>query len=116
MSKNILPKAKKSIKNYIMGEDGKISKQSMLTLGAFFGASAFASIVSTKNVQAQHVSHGAHCSHSSHGSHGSHSAHGSHSSHVSHGSHGSHASHSAHGSHASHHAHMNCWWDHTYVI
>ena len=49
-----LPKIKKSIKSYAMNEDGKISKQALITMGAFLGAAALTGIVNSKDA----VSHG----------------------------------------------------------
>lgn len=39
-----LPKIKKSIKSYLKNEDGKISKQALIAMGAFLGTSAIAGI------------------------------------------------------------------------
>jgi hypothetical protein len=102
MVKDIFPKFKKKISDFVSQEEGKITKQSALALGAF----VFGAVVSSiKNVEAHH-SHGNSYNswawnsgngdfsvkHAHHSSHSTHSTHGSHSSHGTHGSHGSHAS------------------------
>lgn len=39
-----IPKVKKSIKTYINNEDGKISKQALIAMGAMVGASALSGL------------------------------------------------------------------------
>ncbi|MGM5488449.1 MAG: hypothetical protein ACQESG_05860 [Nanobdellota archaeon] len=41
-----LPKVPKKISAYLMGEDGKISKQSIMALGSFLGSAALGSLLS----------------------------------------------------------------------
>jgi len=91
-----IPKIKKKVRAFLVGEEGKISKQSLLKTGAILSSIAVATILSSSRVAAEHCS----CNHRSHGSHlnlsyspdtatTNHSSHGSHGSHSSHGSHGS---------------------------
>ena len=114
----MIPKVKKKLSSFLLSEEGKISKQSLLSLGAFMSAAVIGGILATKEAAATHTNSldvaysdgtatGTHAHHSSHSSHGSHGSHGSHSSHGSHGSHGSHSSHGSHGSHSSHSSHAN---------
>lgn len=42
--KSKLPKLKKKISNYLLSEEGKISKQALLTMGAFLGGAALGSV------------------------------------------------------------------------
>lgn len=44
-----LPKIKKSIESYALNEDGKISKQALIAMGAFLGGAALAGILNTKD-------------------------------------------------------------------
>jgi len=73
-----LPKIKKRINAFLVGEEGKISKQALITTGAFIGAAVFSTIISSKPSVADHSSHdnhgNEHQSHDSHGSHGSHTS------------------------------------------
>lgn len=87
-----IPKIKKSLKNFLTEEEGKISKKNVAkiaggTIGLGLALGGISSVIRPESASAQVA-----CSHSSHGSHGSHNSHGSHSSHNSHGSHGSHSS------------------------
>ena len=90
--KPLLPKIKKKISSFVMEEEGKISKQSLFTLGAFIGSAAIAAVLASKKVDAtstitlgssatdtQVTVTAAHTHHASHSSHGSHGSHGSHS-------------------------------------
>ena len=52
-----LPVIKKKISSYILGEEGKISKQSLLSLGTFFGTAAIAAALAACNVDALSTSH-----------------------------------------------------------
>jgi len=49
---NVLPKLKKKISSYISSETGRISKQSIITIGAFIGTAALATLATTKTVKA----------------------------------------------------------------
>ncbi len=106
-----LPEIKKTIASFLLEEEGKITKQSALTLGAVLGAAAIGTLASdiaeatTTHTNTYGVSwnagdvkaeHSHHTSHASHSTHSSHSSHGSHSSHAAHGSHGTHSSHGSH--------------------
>jgi hypothetical protein len=44
-----LPKIKKSIKDYASSEDGKISKQSIIAMGAFIGSAAISGILNSRS-------------------------------------------------------------------
>jgi hypothetical protein len=67
------PEVKKTISSYISEENGRITKHTVLTLGAIMAASALASM-QFKNATAQtkhrhvHLSTRPHSSHASHGS------------------------------------------------
>ena len=63
-----LPKIKKRISNFILNEEGKISKQSLISLGAFLGGSAVGSILFGERADAQQHTSGPHSFHSSHAS------------------------------------------------
>ena len=113
-----LPQIKKTISSFLLEEDGKITKQSALTLGSILGAAAIGTLATDIANAATHTNDygiswdagnikGEHSHHSSHASHSSHSSHSSHGSHSSHATHTSHASHSAHGNHTSHSSHGN---------
>lgn len=90
-----IPRIKKRINAFLVGEEGKISKQSLLAIGTALGTVALSNAAkaydhggggiyyttgSYKISHGHHASHSAHSSHSSHGAHSSHSSHGSHSS------------------------------------
>ena len=47
-----VPKIKKKLSAYIMGEEGRISKQALLAMGAFLGSGVLASILLSSDVQA----------------------------------------------------------------
>jgi len=51
-----IPKIKKRISSFIFNEEGKISKQSLISLGAFLGGSALGSILFGERANAQHTS------------------------------------------------------------
>jgi len=92
-----IPKIKKKINAFLVGEDGKISKSKIISVGAMLaGVVAIISSESDMVIGQTHETHtnsvnmnGMSMSHTHHGNHASH---GSHSSHGSHGSHGSHTS------------------------
>jgi hypothetical protein len=85
--KEIIPKIKKEVNAFLVGEEGKITKKSLLTAGAFLGAISVGSALLSNGASAaySHVnsltstfdpstntltgSHGHHGSHSSHGNH-----------------------------------------------
>ena len=48
-----LPKIKKRISNFLASEEGKISKQSLLTIGAFLGTASIGTAIMANNVFAQ---------------------------------------------------------------
>ncbi|MFH1641597.1 MAG: hypothetical protein ABIC04_01725 [Nanoarchaeota archaeon] len=47
-----IPKIKKKISNYLLSEEGKISKQALLTMGAFLGGAALGGILSSQESHA----------------------------------------------------------------
>jgi hypothetical protein len=132
-----LPKLKKDMLGFLVGESGKISKQALMKIGFFLTTGAIGTSLKARNVKGkpitwfpsrlnklpfvQYSSHtsgmdtfkfegniiATHYSSQSSSSHSNHSSHGSHSSHSSHGSHSSHSSHSSHGSHSNHSNHSN---------
>lgn len=87
-----LPKLKKKINAFMVGEEGKISKESLLKAGTFIAFIALTSSINAAQAEAG-VNHtnsldvyhsdptvtttGTHSHHASHASHGSHSSHGS---------------------------------------
>ena len=83
---NKIPKLKKNINAFFLGEEGNVSKKDILKAGIFIaGVSTLVLSTSSNIAEANHCSHGSHSSHCSHGSHASHCNHGNHSSHSSHG-------------------------------
>ncbi|MAG50270.1 hypothetical protein CL621_01355 [archaeon] len=80
-----IPKIKKKINAFLIGEEGKISKQSLFKTGVILGGLALSSTL-IKEVDAAHsntltASYGGGTGTASHhGNHGSHASHGSHSS------------------------------------
>jgi hypothetical protein len=95
----MLPKVKKKITGFLLSEEGRMPKQSIMALGSLISSAVIGGILATKSAGAQtaHVnsltidytsptataSHTHHASHSSHNSHSSHDSHSSHSSHSS---------------------------------
>jgi len=85
--KDIIPKLKKNINSFIKDEHGKISKQSLVSIGAFISAVVASSLLSTKDIEAGNVelevygdnvsianvtaTHSHHFSHSTHSTHSS---------------------------------------------
>ncbi len=90
-----LPKIKKSVNAFLVGEEGKISKDSLVKAGLLLSAYAIGAALASKDIagHTNHISHGndlgaknevltginnlnrvsaAHGHHASHGSHGSH--------------------------------------------
>ncbi len=55
--KKLLPKIKKSIKGYALNEDGKISKQSLITMGALIGSGALTGVLKANDAVAHGNSH-----------------------------------------------------------
>jgi len=51
----MLPKIKKKISSFLLSEEGKISKQSLLSLGAFVSAAVIGGVLATKEAAAQHI-------------------------------------------------------------
>lgn len=105
MKKRLFPKIKKEIKDFLLSEEGKISKEKVAKLG--IAASVLAMMFQSDNVSAGHSSSVPHSSGAQphqnvffserRGGHNSGIPHASHPNHASHGSHGSHSSHSSHG-------------------
>jgi hypothetical protein len=48
-----MPQVRKRISNFLSGEEGKISKQSLITMGAFLSGAAIGSMVAMHDVQAK---------------------------------------------------------------
>ena len=108
-AKVVLPAIKKDIKNFLLSEEGKVSKNNMIkigmglaVLGSMMGFSASTASAGHDSGFFNEPNRGGHSSHGAHGSHGSHHAHSSHGAHGSHGSHNNHKNHASHGSHGSH--------------
>jgi len=90
-----IPKLKKKVNAFLVGEEGKISKQSLLKAGTILGAISLSSIMALKGVSAEtHPDYVTHVNSLSLGYSGGTAAatHTHHASHTSHGSHGSHNS------------------------
>lgn len=51
----MFPKVKKKITGFLLTEEGKISKQSLLTLGSFISAAVIGGVLATKEAAAQHI-------------------------------------------------------------
>jgi hypothetical protein len=68
------PELKKTISSYISEENGRITKQTVLTLGAILAGAALSSAMVARDAGAQTLHQHSHMSarpHSSHSSHGS---------------------------------------------
>jgi hypothetical protein len=78
-----LPKIKKKVNAFLVGEEGKISKKSLLKVGAVLSTIALGSALSAEKTKAELCSGSGSATHASHSSHGSHSSHSSHGSHAS---------------------------------
>lgn len=87
-----LPVIKKKISAYIMGEEGRISKQALISMGAFLGSAALSSVLLSDSVYAGHASHASHLTNALSLGYEGGEATGTHSHHASHGSHSSHSS------------------------
>jgi hypothetical protein len=95
------PKLKKKVNAFLLGEEGKISKNSILCVGSFLAGAAAMMALEAQEAAAQ--SHGSNYAHvngldfqensgalmNSHDHHYNHTSHTSHASHASHGSHSS---------------------------
>ena len=98
-----LPAIRKTVSSFLLEEEGKISKQSLLKLGAVVGGiSAMTGIANAAHSQNVAHSQAVSMSYSTPTITATHShydpAHSSHASHAAHSSHSSHASHSSHSS------------------
>ncbi len=49
----MLPEFKKRITSFLVGDEGKISKQSLLNLGAFLGVGVLGSVLAVEDVSAE---------------------------------------------------------------
>lgn len=101
MDKYEFPSIQKTIEDFINDDDGNITRNHLVTIGAMI---LVMSIMSSMDAYAKH---GSHRSHGSHGSHSSTSYIRSHTDHGSHSDHGSHDSHSSHTSHSNTASHSN---------
>jgi len=61
--KPMIPKIKKKISSYVMGEQGRISKQSLLAIGTIIGGAALSGSLVSKSVSAALAGHTSHNSH-----------------------------------------------------
>ncbi len=81
-NKSKLPKIKKSFKDFLLNDEGKMAKKDILKMGTslmvanmFLSAQEAAAQVHTSNFfETPDGYHSSHSSHASHGSHGSHSS------------------------------------------
>lgn len=60
-----IPQIKKKISSYLLEEDGRITKQSLLSLGAIMTGAALGMAISAKEANAHSHSHISHSNHSS---------------------------------------------------
>jgi len=88
----MLPKLKKKVTSFLLSEEGKMPKHSLLSLGSFLSAAVISGVIATKQTAASIHSNAVDVTSETVGYVGAHSHHTSHSSHGSHGSHSSHAS------------------------
>ncbi len=58
--KGHLPEIKRKISSYLTAEDGKITKESLLTVGAFVTSAAASAALLSKTVSAGHTNHPTH--------------------------------------------------------
>lgn len=93
MKQKGMPEIKKKISSFLLSEEGKIAKSSLLKGGALLAVIALGPVISSQGASAAHgnslslnynagsgtatAQHSHHASHSSHGSHASHSSHSS---------------------------------------
>ena len=56
-----IPKIKKKINAFLVGEEGKISKQSLLKVGAMLGGAALGTVLSARKAYAGHSSSDSTC-------------------------------------------------------
>lgn len=99
MREEIIPQVRNSIEQFLYEEEGKITRNKVLTVGSMM---LIMGLLFATDVFAEHSSHRSHSSHKSHSSHSSGSSGSGHSSHESHVSHSSHSSHSSGDGHSSH--------------
>jgi hypothetical protein len=71
MAKENLPGLKKTISGYLLEEDGKISKHSLLSIGAALSGVALAGAMQSHGAKAATQHTHSHISHTSHGAHSS---------------------------------------------
>ncbi len=60
-----LPKIQKTIKSFLVEEEGRITKRNLFSMGAILSGYAFSSLIA-KPATSWHTSHGSHGSHASH--------------------------------------------------
>lgn len=112
-----LPAIRKTVTSFLLEEEGKISKESVLKLGVVVGGvsvmAGVANATHSQNIahsQAISVSYSSPTITATHSHYDpAHASHASHSSHTSHTSHSSHSSHASHASHVSHVSHIVCY-------
>jgi len=100
----VIPKIKKKVNAFLVGEEGKISKETILKAGAIAGGFALSSALLSKGVYSQHNQHSNNGPIHSNGLSLNYDAPSSSatSTHTSHGNHtNAHSNHASHGSHCS---------------
>ena len=114
--KKLIPQVKKDIYSFLSEEDGRITKQALLTVGSLLGFGALATIIGSNPVMASHSNsmtlahtgtyasgtHQHHSTHNTHSTHATHHTHDTHSTHTTHATHATHATHTTHATHATH--------------
>ena len=78
----MIPKIKKKLTSFLTEEEGKISKQSLLSLGSFLSAAVIGGILATKDAAAATHSNSISVSYSGDLGSGSHAHHSSHANHF----------------------------------
>ena len=85
--RDIIPKLKKKVSDFMHGEKGTIPKQSMVSIGTFVGTLVASGLISSKDVEATAITitssddgvytsvAGSHSHHSNHSNHSNHSSH-----------------------------------------
>ena len=53
--KSVIPKIKKKLNSFVKGEKGKISKQSMLTVGSIVGGAALGAAIASKTTEGRGI-------------------------------------------------------------
>lgn len=80
MKSSKVPLLKKKVKAFLVGEEGKISKRSLLKIGGTLTGLSSLALIGAANVDEVHLSYAGAKATASHENHASHASHASHSS------------------------------------